>query len=518
MSHSDEAIIPRLHRLRASPKARILFVAHGRGGGVTRHIAELSRSIAADVEVLVLRPHRWSYVHLQALGEAQPVSLWFHRDQGWEDLVATLRALGISRVHFHHVHGLPPAVLDLPARLGCPYDVTLHDYFPICPQYQLTDATGRYCGEPDEAGCARCLDALPAQWPLPIGQWRAAFEGLLAGADRVIAPSADMARRIERHFPAVKALTWPHAESPSPTRPVLKVLVPGGISTAKGMDLLEACARDAKSRDLPLHFRVLGFVARPLPPWPELPVSITGEFPEGSLGALIGLERGDAIFFPAQWPESWSYTLTGACESGLPIVATDLGAMAERLAGRTDVRIVPWRASAAAFNDALLAVAPVAPAPAAREGGTATFGDYRANYLAPLTGAARKPDPVGLKATDVAFPPEERLHGIAPDENLARPSLLELYVDAVPCGNGGSRAELARRVREADETIAAIATGDAQRRAAEAARLEAQEALERALDRAESAEAASRALSQSTSWRITAPLRALARILGRERP
>ena len=39
----------------------------------------------------------------------------------------------------------------------------------------------------------------------------------------------------------------------------------------------------------------------------------------------------DAILFPAQCPETYSYTLTAAIASGLPIIATKIGSFPERL-------------------------------------------------------------------------------------------------------------------------------------------------------------------------------------------
>ena len=39
------------------------------------------------------------------------------------------------------------------------------------------------------------------------------------------------------------------------------------------------------------------------------------------------------LFFPAQVPETYAYTLSVALASGLPIVASALGALPERLAG-----------------------------------------------------------------------------------------------------------------------------------------------------------------------------------------
>jgi hypothetical protein len=73
-----------------------------------------------------------------------------------------LAGVGIDRIHIHHVHGLPAGVLDLPARLARPYDLTLHDYFPACPGYHLVDGGARFCGgQPD---CHRCAEAHPVQW------------------------------------------------------------------------------------------------------------------------------------------------------------------------------------------------------------------------------------------------------------------------------------------------------------------------------------------------------------------
>lgn len=44
--------------------------------------------------------------------------------------------------------------------------------------------------------------------------------------------------------------------------------------------------------------------------------------------------RLTSSLFPAQWPETYSYTLSHALASGLPIIAPNLGAFPERLSGR----------------------------------------------------------------------------------------------------------------------------------------------------------------------------------------
>ena len=436
-----------LERLRGSPRPRVLFVSHAFGGGVGRHIDELAVAIADDAEVLLLNPHLNSFLALRWLRPGEDLALWMRAADEWERMVELLQAIGIDRIHFHHVHGLPHGILELPRRLGCPHDVTLHDFFPACPAYHLTGADGRYCG--GDPGCRHCADARAPQWGLSIDEWRSTFGELLGKAERVIAPSRDAARRIGAFFPAVTPLVWPHPElDATPAAAPLRVLVTGAISPAKGLGLLEACVRDAAARALPLHFRVLGYLARPIPVWPQLPFSIAGEYRERDLDAMIALERGDAFFFPAQCPETFSYTLSAALATPLPIVATDLGALPERLADRANARVVPWNAGASVVNDTILACVPRSAAAASRRPAAPSFAAYAKMYAAPLAGAR------GAAGTPLA--PLEPAWSSEPWEDIGQWTLAALFDDAIGCGRASSREKLREHALRADARLAAM--------------------------------------------------------------
>jgi GT2 family glycosyltransferase/glycosyltransferase involved in cell wall biosynthesis len=364
-----------LARLIASPRPRILMITHRWGGGVERHVNDLAKLLASDCEVLVLRPETGSVVSIRWRREGEEFEAWFDTAAEWDKCVALLRALGVARVHVHHVHGLEQRVLGLARALGVPWDVTVHDHYPICPQYHLSDESGRYCGEPAAAGCNACIAKRPAQWPLDIEAWRALFHGVLKGAQRVIVPTHDVAARLARYFPEVATLEWPHPETRTPAPEIFKVALLGGVSAIKGMLALAACVRDAEARELPLHFHVIGHVDRPIRSWPHSPVTVSGSYPDDRLNDLIALERPDAFLFLSQVPETYSYTLSVAMESGLPIVATRLGALPERLRGYRDHALVEPDAPAAAINDALLArLRPPAAIPASPR---AAMGDPR---------------------------------------------------------------------------------------------------------------------------------------------
>ena len=444
-------MIDALQRLACSRLPRVLFVSHAFGGGVERHIDDLARALEGDAEILLAQPFLKSYVQLRWLRGGETLTLWLDMAQEWERLVQLLGAVGIDRVHFHHVHGWPQAVLELPARLGCDYDLTLHDFFPACPEYHFTGADARFCG--GDAECRRCLDARPAQWPLSIDAWRELFARVLKGAGRVIAPSEDAARRLRTFFPRVHTKVWPHACEPGTPPPVpMRILVPGAISPEKGLGLLEACVNDASERHLPLHFRVLGYTAYAIPAWPLRPYSLSGEYPEGRLAELLALERGDALFFPAQCPETFSYTLSACLDTALPIVATDLGALPERLARRPNARIVPWNSGAREVNDVFMRIA--APASASlRNEETVSAASYRKLYVPAL--------PTPGKTVGAPLPALDPRWLEEPREALPPWTLAALFDDAIGCGRASSLEILRRKTREADAQIEAARAGPA---------------------------------------------------------
>jgi glycosyltransferase involved in cell wall biosynthesis len=497
-----EPALASLDRLRHSMKARVLFVSHGNAGGVARHVEDLARCLAGDVEVLLLQPHRSPFVALRWMCEGESLRLYFDALSEWEQLVSVLAAIGIDRVHIHHVHGLPQTSLDLSGKLGCPHDVTIHDYFAACPNYHMLDANARYCGS--DPGCAQCLDSQPAQWPLSISEWRDSFGRVLRKASRVIAPSADCATRIAAFFPGIAPVIWPHPEGEPPAIPrQVRVLVPGAISRAKGLDLLEACVADSAARNLGLHFRVLGFVGRPLATWPKAPLSISGEFPDGKLPDLMALERGDICFLPSQCPETFSYTLSAALDSGRPIVATGIGAFPGRVAASPDARIVPWNASAQEINDVLVATAAPAPSSSAPRW-RMTFDAYRRLYLA------------GWKTSrDDASRGAPTIEARWCSEPLAEPDhrpLAYFFEDGVVCGKASSLEGLRRFAFDPDSLLAA-ADGRVGELIGTVAAAEGR--VRELTETVALAEENLRRIKGSSSWRMTAPLRGFARQLRR---
>ena len=347
-----------LLRLAELPRQILVFVSHPWGGGIRRYMNDLASLLGDRAEVLYIEAAEENRVKLYWPREGESFAAYFRLPDEFEILVDVLKAIGVARLHFHHVHRLPRAILELPSAVGVPFDCTLHDYFAICPQYHLVTEDGRYCGEPDAIGCAACLTRRPGQWGLDINAWRGVFAQFLRGADRLIAPSNDVSERIRRYFPELSINVWPHPEDVSgPAKRFVRVVVVGNLTPAKGLHVVAACAEDARARELPLTFRVLGSTTEPVPQYPDVPLTIQGQYDDSELLQLLLAEKPDVILFPAQVPETYAYTMSVALASGVPIVASALGALPERLIGHPRAVTVPWNASAAEWNSALIAAA-----------------------------------------------------------------------------------------------------------------------------------------------------------------
>jgi GT2 family glycosyltransferase/glycosyltransferase involved in cell wall biosynthesis len=494
----------------------VLFVCHDRGGGVERHVGDLTELLRGQVEVLVLQPHGPRLQRLIWSRDEEEFTVYLDLAQGYAEAIELLEALCIDRLHYHHVADFPIEVLKLPRDLDRPYDFTLHDFAVVCPQFHFATAQGRYCGERGLAHCRPCLTERPPPWPLQIEQWRVLWQDWLAAAERIICPSQDARARLARYWPALSSLHWPHPEparltwgnSPLSRQPPVKVLVLGAISAIKGFDLVDACARDARQRDLPLFFRVLGPSAPSNAPWPESLLSIAGGYRDADLPDLIAAERPDVFFFPSQVPETFSYTLSMAMQTGWPILATRLGAFSERLAEYPLAQLLDPEAPVADWNQALLSCQPrdvtwCSGSKAARA--AESYGqEYSARYLEVFSN--QEICSVQEPLSDTFVLPAHQVF-VSPEDQPPEPSLSQLYSGVVEYRDWRLQSELTRRIEETE-----LALADAQWERRELRVQLNNEKRAHALY-VKHLHARINAIYTSTTWRLINPLMGLARPL-----
>jgi glycosyltransferase involved in cell wall biosynthesis len=362
---------------RQSGQPVILLVFHGLGGGAQHQMMTLVRRFGGQAQFLLLfATPEGVALTAPALG-GHPT--FIASPDRVEDLVRVLRSAGTSRVHIHHLKGLDYDVRALVLRLGVPFDVTVHDYFALCPQVNLLPwPDAPYCGEPGPAGCNACIAARPADGAADILAWRAERSWQFLDADRVFCPSEDVRRRLARYGLAGKAVVAPHEPVPAgpwPLRPPawrggkLRIALLGVLANLKGAVAVGAVAALAPAAPAPaalaaadLELHVIGPMEGDVPDSLRNRVHCTGRYAEADLPRLLARIRPHAVWFPSPCPETYGYTLSAAIAAGLPIVAADIGSYPERLAGRpltwlVDPRAPPegWIAAFAAVRQALAA-------------------------------------------------------------------------------------------------------------------------------------------------------------------
>ena len=358
---------------RASGLPATLAISHDLEGGVRKHVHDLIQRDAGKTNYLVLEPAaRGVSLSVPSLPGHPKLVLAAER---WRDLAAVARQAGVTRVHIHHLMGLDLDVRALIDDLSVPFDITVHDYFALCPQVTMLPWTdGAWCGEPGPAGCDACIAHRPSQGATDILAWRLRWSWQFQQAETVFVPSQDALDRLGRHGLGARAILAPHEPVPPGPWPAprrkkpgktLRVAILGTLANHKGAHLVASVVMAADPAALEIV--LLGHTEANFPPAALARMTVTGAYREGALPALLEQHRPDAVWFPAAWPETYSFTLSAAIDAGLPIVATAIGAFPERLAGRPMTWVVPPSMDPAVWLAAFAALRTATP-PAKRPG------------------------------------------------------------------------------------------------------------------------------------------------------
>ncbi|MCE9607988.1 MAG: glycosyltransferase [Planctomycetia bacterium] len=357
----------RLSRQSPQGSAAILLVSHNLGGGTERHVVDLACRLESEgVRAIILRPADGGRVRLERPGIADTPNLFFSLpDEYWSFRLA-LRQLGIIHVHVHHTVDVPDDVLEIIHDEELPYDVTLHDYFTVCPRINLMDESNSYCGEPASTKCRVCIQrgGSPAGRNIDIDDWRAKHGTWLSRARKVFVPNEDVAIRMSRYMPNIEFTIRPHEAVYKGARPVaapfvqdqaLRVAVIGAIGPHKGSAILLECARDALRRSLPITFHVIGITDRTEELLSVGNITVTGAYDEREVFNLLEASGCHCAFFSSVVPETFCYTLSIAFLGQLLPIAFDIGAPAARIRETGFGHVIPFTTDPAEINSGLLA-------------------------------------------------------------------------------------------------------------------------------------------------------------------
>ncbi len=381
------APLPRLGGLQAQLVARLEHESR------TRPVALLSPR-AGGWRLEVSAEGRRAALDLPAGASPSPPSPIALADPGFEAAVAHAAALvGARWLHVEGLAAMPLAsLLALQQRenggAGLRLLLSVHDFGLFCPRPHLLEVPAHaFCGySRDLARCARCLGET---WPVADGfqaERRALAGRLLAAADSVTFPSRFLLQTHRELFPGLPAAVYGRqrviepelepeldpAESPGrrprltdgplparrPASPPRHVAFVGNVLPHKGAlvfaELVERLRGEVPAVRWSVYgggeaalLRRLGAVQG---------VRVRGYYRAGSLPGLLRRDRVDLALLLSVVPESYSLTLSECRAAGVPVLAFDHGAIADRVREQGGGLLVDPAAGAAGMANVLAGV------------------------------------------------------------------------------------------------------------------------------------------------------------------
>ena len=266
-------------------------------------------------------------------------------------------------IHIQHLMGLPLSLAHHINQAGIPYLVTLHDYWYLCANAQLlTNYNNTVCKGPNLwLNCAHCALAragynsivplIPAIAPL-FGYRERRLRRILDGADLLVAPTQFTAAVYQQMgISAAKIRVVPHGINipdklplRTPSDSELHIAYIGGLSQQKGVHILIAAVNQLPAAGVKLS--IIGdttafpdYVSQLKQQAQHSGISFNGRIPPTEL--WMTLARVDLVVVPSLWYETASLIVQEAFAAKVPVIASHIGALQERVEERVNGRFFP---------------------------------------------------------------------------------------------------------------------------------------------------------------------------------
>ena len=321
-----------------------IYLGHSLGGGAE---TALLREVETDLDagcpgVVILRvggPAAWR-VELRTrdasqVGEVANPNL----------VMRMLQPIGKRKVVYSCGVGAtePAAVPRFLLRLltpGTPFEMRLHDFFPISPSWNLLDSDGLFRGVPDRhtRDPAHQVDGTN---PLVHSDWRLLWGAVIARASEIRAFSQSSADLFACAYPNARHLitVMPHRPKllPEPVSPGgQNIGVLGSINAAKGGAVLASLSESLRNRRLFVFGEMDGQFHL------NTPHAVHGGYRQEDIANLARTCGIGAWLIPSICPETFSFATHEALATGLPVIGFDIGAQGETLAAAPNGHVLPY--------------------------------------------------------------------------------------------------------------------------------------------------------------------------------
>ncbi len=342
---------------KVKPLPRILFVLHDGGGGTPKTNRDLMAALDGFECYLLLSDKTnlklYRYCGSDELEAMEAFKLgrpWtireYHREDYFSVYSKILCDYAIEIVHIRHLLAHSFDLVELAETVGIPIVLSFHDFYLACPTIQMIDSNREYCrGEcrPQRAQCTYSKSWLNNAME-PLSQWNAEWRKTTSKAIKkctsLVTTSNSAKSTIMSCLPITRDMPFsviPHGRDfpingygslrtvPVVGQPV-RILIPGQLGLSKGVDFIKRIhALDNERKIIEFHF--LGRGSENLSAY-----GIShGEYHRDEFYGWVKRIRPSFGGILSIWPETYCHTLTECWSVGLPVIATDIGVLRERI-------------------------------------------------------------------------------------------------------------------------------------------------------------------------------------------
>lgn len=344
-----------LNETKIKIKPRALYVLATKTGGTPQTNQDLMQAIGSDYETFVLYSNAKKidllyfnngiYQEVDSKVLSQSINVFPHCSEEYDEIVSQwLMDFSIELVHVRHIAWHSHGLVDVAKALGLPVVFSFHDFYTVCPTVKLLDGDQKYCNgrcTNSEKSCSYDLwsgNGLPELKNAAVFDWKIINETMLKKCDAFVTTSQYAKNVLSENYPFLKKkifLVVPHGRNFSKygvvnkkieNNNVVKLLIPGNITQAKGGKIIGELA--SKSKELNIEIHILGKVASNVD---TSNCILHGEYSRENFVEKVNYIDAHIGGIFSIWPETHCHTLTELWAAGLPVIGFNIGAVGERV-------------------------------------------------------------------------------------------------------------------------------------------------------------------------------------------
>ena len=318
-----------------------LFLNHNIGGGASSYLDRMLKE--KNDSILVSYDMYCQKYRISVLSKGD--ELVSYQYNSWDELLKLLIKIKIVQIIVNELATYPSIykVLQDISQILCSKSVKtrfmLHDYYCLCPEFNLIGTNGVFCGLPEKGICNQCAESKDCD---SIGEWRKNWQSFLMKCDEVRCFSKASKDLIESVYGTdIKTSLMPHTmkyfdeiakqkinhHTYHPGEK-LHVGVLGFLTEAKGLHIVEEMLSKIDEENLPIDITLIGNTGAIIKSDSFVQ---TGNYELEQLPKIVEKRKIDIFLIPSVWPETFSYTTGEVMSMGYPVIVFDMGAPAERV-------------------------------------------------------------------------------------------------------------------------------------------------------------------------------------------